>query len=81
MDRLNSVLKKKGKTMSYLAKRMNIKRESVYSRIKNPKLSTIIEIARYLDIEPVQLIGTTKDFQHLYNEYGEWEGVHRKCKD
>ena len=77
MERLKQILKEKGKTMTDLADCIGIKRESLYSRIKDPKFSTITQIAECLNIDPIELMVPSKKYAHFYSE-NEWYGIRKK---
>lgn len=80
MDRLKEILDNKGVTMVELAECIGIARESLYSRIKNAKISTVKEVARCLNIEPHELFTLGEDFEHIYNNKNEWKGILPKYK-
>lgn len=77
MDRLKTILKKKGVTMAELAKCIGIERESLYSRVRDPKESTIKQVAKCLGVDPIELLEPGKDYAHFYHE-GVWLGVRKK---
>ena len=79
MLRIKDILKDQGKTMDDLASCIGITRESLYSRINNPKLSTLQEVANCLKVEVNELIETSDKYGHWYDK-GEWLGIHKKCK-
>ena len=56
---------------------MGIERESLYSRIKDPKESTIIDVAKCLGVDPIELFEPSEKYAHFYHE-GEWLGVRKK---
>ena len=78
MKRLKGVLKRKGVSKEHLAECIGITRQSLIKRVNDPKMSTVIEVAKCLDVEPIELIETTEAYQHLYNSDGDWYGVLKK---
>ena len=77
MDRLKEVLKKKGKTMKDVANYIGIERESLYSRIKDPKWSTVEQVAKCLNIDTHELFSCSNKYAHFYSE-NEWLGIRKK---
>ncbi|ADX66986.1 helix-turn-helix transcriptional regulator [Weeksella virosa] len=66
--------------LSELADRLNISRQSLYVSLKNnPTSDRITEIANAIGCDVHELIGTTPEYYHLYDDVsGEWLGIRKK---
>ncbi|TSE05279.1 helix-turn-helix transcriptional regulator [Aquimarina algiphila] len=63
--------------MNDIANHIGIAHRSLYSRLKSPKLTTLIQIADFLNVDVIELIEPTSDYAHFYSD-GEWLGVRKK---
>ncbi len=63
--------------MKQLADSFGIARESLYSRLNNPKYETIKEVADKLDCMVPELFDAPEGFEHWY-EKGQWLGIRKK---
>ncbi|TCI84381.1 helix-turn-helix domain-containing protein [Tenacibaculum sp. M341] len=73
-NKIKEVAKTKKITMTELGGYFGITKESMYSKIRDPKLSTIIEIAKFLDVDPLELFEPSSEYSHVYSN-GEWLGI------
>lgn len=76
--RIKQVCKDNGITYIELAKSIGISRQALDKRIKNnPTIESLSEIAKFLNVDVIELIEPGKDFAHFYAD-GEWLGVRKK---
>lgn len=73
--RIKEVAKKKGYTLDDVANGIGITYTSFFRRIDNPKLSTLVDIAKFLECEVVELLEVSSPFSHSYSPDGEWKGI------
>lgn len=78
--RIKEVAKRKGFSLDEVSKSIGITYSSFFRRIDNPKLSTLKEVSQTLNCEIAELLPLGGDFMHIYNEYGEWQGIMKKPK-
>lgn len=79
--RVKDVSDRKGVTYTEIAKQMSISRQSLTNWTtgqRKMKLDDLQEIANILKCEITELLPVGKDFDHLYNENGEWLGIRKK---
>ncbi|MFP7656098.1 helix-turn-helix domain-containing protein [Chryseobacterium proteolyticum] len=79
--RIKDVADRKGITYTEIAKQMGISRQSLTNWTtgqRKMKLDDLQEIANILQCEIAELLPAGKDFDHTYNEHGEWLGIRRK---
>lgn len=78
--RIKEIAKKKGKTLHQIADEMGIIYNALYQRLSvSPKLSTLEEIAKILDCDPMELVEPKATHQHFYDDKtGEWLGIRKK---
>ena len=74
--RIQEILKERGLTMEWLAGEIGIERESLYSRLRTGKISTLEEIANILKCPIHELIEAPKGYGHFYVD-GVWEGIRK----
>jgi transcriptional regulator with XRE-family HTH domain len=77
--RIKEVCKTNNVSLVELAKRLNISRQSLESRIKNnPSIEKLQEIADALGVTVFELIKEDTTTYHSYNSQGDWMGVLKK---
>jgi DNA-binding phage protein len=74
MLRVQKIVKEKGFTMLWLADKVGITRESLYSSLKTGKLNTLKTVSDILGCTIHELINAPKGYKHLYIN-GVWSGL------
>lgn len=79
--RITEILKKKKITQSELANRLGITRQSLGIKIKsNISIKELNKVSKALGVEVHELIELSDNYEHIYNENGDWKGILKKCK-
>lgn len=76
--RIKEVCRAKKMPLKRLAEKLGISRQSLDKRItRNPKWSSIVEIAEALGVDVMELMEPSPGYVHFY--FGEiWMGINRK---
>lgn len=78
--RIKEVCKEKGITFNKLCEKIGITRQSLSKSLtNNPTSERITEVANALNCEEHELIKTSENFSHFYdNQTKEWLGIRKK---
>lgn len=83
--RLKDVMDLKGVNGKQLAELLGMNRENTVSDWVNdktlPSIERLKKIADALEIEPVELLELSEDFEHIYNHKKQWKGILPKCNN
>ena len=80
--RIHKILKQRKKSFSWLAFQIGADKSSLGKSIKkeNPTTETLTKIAVALEVEIQEIFISSNDFQHIYDENNQWQGILKKCK-
>ncbi len=78
--RIKEVAKNKGYSLQELSKKLGITYQALSARmIGNPSIRVLNEISTALDCEIHELIETSEEYSHFYDDKtGEWLGIRKK---
>ncbi len=78
--RIKETSKLKGFTLQKLSKKLGISYQALNARmVGNPSIDRLEEIATVLGCEIHELIKTSKNYSHFYDDKtGEWLGIRKK---
>ena len=78
MLRVQEIVKSQGRDMEWLAHKLGVRRESLYSRLKTGKIETLNQISIILKCPIQELIDAPKGYSHFYDHStGEWLGIRK----
>lgn len=76
--KINEVCRSKGMLLKTVAEELGISRQALHARIvKNPKWSSLVEIAKILGVHVLELIEAPDGYSHVYNG-DEWNGIKKE---
>lgn len=77
--RIRELIKKSGKSQQEIAKELGITYNALYNRMDSPNGKSLEEFARILNCEIHELIETSEEYAHFYDDKtGEWLGIRKK---